>query len=129
MVSRCVVASPVCTNPCNISNEKPRAIMVDSDTPRGEAAMNRRAACYFSVIDMRVDERGFQVQCKRGPKPAIASLWAPRRCRHFLPIPTGPVRCGAFFFSDVVGERHAQQAACQHLQAAAAASFRLNHGG
>jgi hypothetical protein len=33
-----------------------------------------------------------------------------------------------FFFSDVVGERHAQ-AACQHLQAAAAASFRLNHGG
>jgi hypothetical protein len=54
MVSRCVVASPACTNPCNISNEKPRAIMVDSDTPRGEAAINCRAACCFSVIDMRV---------------------------------------------------------------------------
>jgi hypothetical protein len=59
MTSRCVVARPACTNPCNISNEKPRAIMVDSDTPRGAAAMNRRAACCSSVIDMREDECGF----------------------------------------------------------------------
>ena len=70
--------------------------LVDSDTPRGEVAMNRRAACCLSVIHMHEDERGFQVQCRRDPKPAIASRGFLAGAR--IPIPTGPVRCGAFSF-------------------------------
>jgi hypothetical protein len=72
--------------------------LVDSDTPRGEVAMNRRAACCLSVIHMHEDERGFQVQCRRDPKPAIASRGFLAGARIFYPYRLAPFDAGLFLF-------------------------------
>jgi hypothetical protein len=50
--SRCTVARPACTKSCSISKAKPRAIRVDKEYPRCDAASICSAARWVSVRDM-----------------------------------------------------------------------------